>query len=121
MTIRGLYVLIPAVLGAAAGLLTDSSTLSMLSLAIVLWIMCEWLWFQWRVLREVRSIVIRRTVNQHAGASGICFCGRTLKISVTVRREHGRLQPWTRIRDLVPDILTVTQGSPIQLVVRSSL
>lgn len=119
MTIRGLCLLIPALLGAAAGLLTSNSSLSLLSLAVVLWIMAEWLWFQWRVISEVRSLVIHRTVNNRANSTGICFCGRPLRVSVTVRRTRGQLQPWTRIRDLVPDILTVTQGSSIQVVVNA--
>lgn len=119
MTIRGLCLLIPALLGTVAGLLIASSTLSMISLAVVLWIMCEWLWFQWRVLSEVDSFVIHRTVNRHADATGVCFSGRILTVTVTVCRSQGYLQPWTRIRDLVPDILKVTHGSPIQFVVCS--
>ena len=117
MTVRGLCLLIPALLGTAAGLLTSSSSLSMLSLAVVLWIMAEWLWFQWRMISEVRSLTIHRTVNNRANSTGICVAGRPLRVSVTVQRTRGQLQPWTRIRDLVPDILTVTHGSPVQVVV----
>ena len=119
MTMRGVCLLIPAVLGTVAGLLWSNSALALLSLSVALWMLTEWLWFQWRLLSEARSLTVHRTVNNRSSATGVCFMGRRLKVSVTIQRSNGRLQPWTRIRDLVPDNLTVTTGSPINLVVSS--
>ncbi len=120
MTVRGVCLLIPGLLGTAAGLLTSNSALSLVSLAVLLWLMMEWLWFQWRMVRELPSLTIHRTVNNRPNATDTCFAGRRLRISVTVRCLYGRLHPWTRIRDLVPDILTITHGCPIERVASSA-
>ena len=119
MTARGVWTLIPALIGAIVGLITGNSAVSLLSLAVILWMITEWTWFQWRVLREFRSISVERRINQRGDAAGICHADRTMRISVTVHCHRGKLQPWTRIRDLVPDILTVIQGNPVQFVVSS--
>ena len=120
MTSRGVCLLVPGLLGTAVGLLTGNSALSLLSLSVVLWLMLEWLWFQWRMTGEIQSFSIQRTVNDRANKTSICFAGRQLRIAVIVRCRQGGLQPWTCIRDLVPDILTITRGSPGQLVTNSA-
>lgn len=120
MTVRGVCLLVPAVLGTVAGLLWSNSALALLSLSVALWLLTEGLWFQWRLLSDVSSLTVHRIVNNRSNATGVCFVGRRLNVSVTIQRSHGRLQPWTRIRDLVPDNLTVTAGNPIQLVVSST-
>lgn len=119
MTARGLCLLLPALAGTATGLLINHASLSILSLAVVLWMMAEWAVFQLRQLRELPSIEVHRSVNGRTNATGVCFAGRRLRMSVTVRRHRGSLRPWTRIRDLVPDILSVSDGNPVQLVTRS--
>ncbi len=115
MTPRGYCLLIPALLGAGAGLLRNYPALTLLSLSVVLWIMVEWLWFQWRLLSEVRSLQIERTINGRTNTTGVCFAGRRVWMRVTVRRRRGQIRPWTRIRDLVPGMLSVVDGSPVHL------
>ena len=120
MTVRGICLVIPGLLGTAAGLLTSNSALGLLSLSVVLWLMMEWLWFQWRMIREIPSLAIQRTVNNRSNSTDTCFAGRRLRISVTVRCHKGQLHPWTGIRDLIPDILTVTHGCTVERVVNTA-
>lgn len=119
MTARGMCLLVPALLGTLVGLFRQQSGLTLLSLSVVLWIMLEWLWFQRRLLTEWSSLTIRRTINGRSNPSGVCFAGRRVCIQVTVTRRRGKLRPWTRIRELVPGILTVSSGSPVCLVVHA--
>lgn len=112
MTARGMCLLVPALVGTVAGILREQPALTLLSLSVILWLMTEWLWFQWRLLTEPSSLSIHRTINNRDNATGVCFAERRIRVKVTVSRRRGRLRPWTRLRDLLPGMLTVTGGSP---------
>jgi len=120
MTARGICLLCPALVGTVAGLMSNRSALTLLSLATTLWIMAEWAWFQWRVLRELNRIRIRRTINNQAGSTLICFAGRPLRIVVDIDVPSGSLHPWTRLRDTVPGILSVVSGQTEYNIVSAS-
>lgn len=110
MTPRGICLFWPALVGTAIGLLNQRSALTLLSLGTTLWMMAEWAWFQWRVLRELNRIRIRRTINEQSTPTLVCFAGRTLRIVLKIDLPSGVLRPWTRLRDIVPGSLSVVAG-----------
>ena len=45
-----------ALAGTAVGLLAGRTALALLSLAVLLWMMAEWVWFHWNVLTNVLAL-----------------------------------------------------------------
>jgi len=116
MTPRSVFLLVLGIAGAALGLLRNQSGLVLLSLTVILWIVAEWARFQWRVNTELASLTVRRTMNDKGDSTGVVFSGSPLRIAVKVACSRGQVRPFTRIRDVVPEILQVEQGSSVRLV-----
>ena len=111
LTARGVCLLFPALFGTAIGMLTDGAALTLLSLAVLLWLAFEWLWFQWRLIYELPGITVKRTINGRSDASCICYAGRKLHVQLNITAAAGWLRPWTRLRDIVPDQLAISSGA----------
>ena len=120
LTARGVCLLFPALFGTAIGMLTDGAALTLLSLSVLLWLASEWLWFQSRLIFELPGIAVERTINGRAEDSCVCYAGRMLRIQVNITATAGRLRPWTRIRDVVPDQLAIASGTTETILLTSA-
>lgn len=120
MTVRGICMIFLALAGTAVGLLAGRSALALLSLAVLLWMMAEWAWFHWNILTNVLTLTATRHINNRSDDSLVVFAGRTLRVELSVESPHGRIRPWTRLRDVLPDLLALVDGDPEKTVVESA-
>ncbi|RLS46236.1 MAG: DUF58 domain-containing protein [Planctomycetota bacterium] len=128
MTPRGRWMALPGLVGLFLGVLRGQAELSLLSMAVLIWLAVEWAMFSWRVWVELPQLQIERTVNGRAEPTGLLWAGRVVTITVRVtlpsrrrsdgttvvpslRRRDGLLSigPLVLFRDVVPENIEVLE------------
>ncbi len=84
MTPRGRWMALPGLVGLFLGVLRGQAELSLLSMAVLIWLAVEWAMFSWRVWVELPQLQIERTVNGRAEPTGLLWAGRVVTITVRV-------------------------------------
>ena len=104
MTNRARWLLFVGLLGLFSGVLRGQALLSLLSLAMFVWVLVEWFRFQARVHFELPRLKFERRVNGRSEANGTLWVGRIVHIDLRVSSST-TIQPAIQIRDIVPEIL----------------
>lgn len=110
MTGLARWLALPGITGLYLGVLRGQPGLALLSLAVLLWLLAEWLLFTWRVWVELPHLQFQRTVNGREEATGLLWAGRTVHVSVRVSSSRGTIAPPIIIRDIVPENLEVLKA-----------
>lgn len=110
MTALARWLALPAIAGLFLGILRGQTGLAMLSLAVLLWLMAEWLLFTWRVWFELPHLQFERRVNGREEPTGLLWAGRRVTVLVRVKSARGRISPVIQIRDVVPENMDVADS-----------
>ena len=120
MTTRVRWLILPAAVGLFLGMLRGQSTLAMLSLSVLLWIVVEWAIFCWRVWYQLPQLYLSRLVNGRSDPVGTLWCGRPVRIVLQLECRSGRLQPLMQIQDVLPENVEVLSRQPQPVVNKTS-
>lgn len=104
MTNRARWLLFVGLLGLFSGVLRGQAMLSLLSLAMFVWVLVEWFRFQARIHFELPRLKFERKVNGRSEANGTLWVGRIVHIDLRISSST-TIQPAFQIRDIVPEIL----------------
>ncbi len=89
------------------GLVRYQHGLALLAMAILLWILVEWLRFVWRLRWELDRLTATRTLNGRESESGVLWADRIVDVEVRVQAEGAWMRSKMIIRDVIPEILQV--------------
>ncbi|MCP4784468.1 MAG: DUF58 domain-containing protein [Fuerstiella sp.] len=110
MTARSRWLVLLGIAGFGLGILRNQNALAWSSLSILVWLFAEWLWFYWRVWRELPALQFTRQVNGRTKSTGLVWAGRTISVSVEMTSGTRRQSPVLTIRDCLPENLEITSG-----------
>ncbi|MEZ6137450.1 MAG: DUF58 domain-containing protein [Pirellulaceae bacterium] len=82
MSNRARWLLILSLTGLAAGVLRGQPTVAYLSLSAFIWVLAEWLRFQFRVRVLLPRLKLRRLVNQRDDQTGTLWAGRQVQVEL---------------------------------------
>lgn len=116
ITNRAQWLILLGVAGSVVGTLTNKGLLAHSSLAVLAWIVVEWLLFRWRVELQLRHLRCVRTVNGSANESGTLWTGRRVSVSVEIIPERRVRFPFIRLRDWQPENLTIDASDQPALI-----
>ena len=120
MTARSRWLVLLGISGFGLGILRNQNALAWSSLTILVWLFAEWLWFYWRVWRELPGLQFTRQVNGRTEPTGLVWCGRTIKVSVEMTSGNRRQSPVLVIRDCLPENLELVSGKNERAVISTS-
>ncbi len=110
MTALARWLALPGLAGLFLGILRGQTGLATLSLAVLLWLMAEWIFFSWRVWVELPHLQFERRVNRRNEPTGLLWAGRLVTMTVVVKSSRGTISPVLQIRDVVPENMDVTDS-----------
>jgi uncharacterized protein (DUF58 family) len=110
MTARSRWLVLLGIAGFGLGILRSQNALAWSSLTVLVWLFAEWLWFYWRIWRELPALKFTRHVNDRSEPTGLIWSGRTLSVSVELTTGKRRLSPLLVIHDCLPENFELVSG-----------
>ncbi|MEO2013746.1 MAG: DUF58 domain-containing protein [Fuerstiella sp.] len=120
MTARSRWLVLLGIAGFGLGILRNQNALAWSSLSILVWLFAEWLWFYWRVWRELPALQFTRQVNGRTESTGLVWAGRTVSVSVKITSGSRRRSPVLIIRDVLPENLEIVSGKNERAIISKS-
>lgn len=111
MTDRARWLALAAVSGLFAGMVRAQYLLALLSLAVLLWLLVEWLLFAISIRLQLSHLRLERTVNGRRMQSGILWAGRTVTVQLKAQFWPGRADQIVTLRDVIPENLKVASSA----------
>ncbi|MEZ6034114.1 MAG: DUF58 domain-containing protein [Planctomycetaceae bacterium] len=109
MTGLARWLAFPAIAGFYLGVLREQTGLALLSLAVLVWLMTEWLLFSWRLWFELPHLRFERLVNGRSEATGTLWADRIVDVDVRINTSRIGISSQVRIRDVVPENMDVIE------------
>lgn len=136
LTRRGRWLILLGTAGLLLGLLRGQERLAVLSLAVLLWVFGEWIWFRWRLQTTLNNLRCERCVNGAYDPTGILWTGRSVEVIVRVAADSawtarpsvqhlsdeqsagqhgpaGRIRPQLQLEDVLPENLELVSGKNV--------
>jgi uncharacterized protein (DUF58 family) len=110
LTNRARWLIFFGVIGTLGGLMRGQEVLTLLSLAVLVWMFIEWTLFRWRVEVQFRSVKCVRYVNGSKSDHGTLWTNRPLPITVRVSSPKLIRIPFLRLEDFAPENLRVVDN-----------
>lgn len=110
MTARARWFLFLGVLGLLCGLIRGQSTLALVSLTAIVWVLVEWIRFQLRAWRELPRYQFERVINDQSQVPATLWAERKIRVTVRIRNPVG-IRPLLSIRDVVPELFQLPQAA----------
>ncbi len=115
MTNRCRMLLILCLLGGAVGILRQQDMLSLLCLALLIWILSVWCLFRFRVLRATTNAQVERTVDgRQMASSPVLWTGREFEIEAQITFGSRPLALACTTADFVPELVDQVSGESSQ-------
>ncbi len=105
MTRRAQLFAVAGMIGLCLGLIRGQTTLSLISLASLLWILSEWLLFYWHVRFQLPLLSPLRFVNGDSEANRSLWAERIVEVRVQLAREIRLFGVTLELQDVVPENL----------------
>ena len=112
MTDRARIIALLGLMGLFLGTVRGQPMLSLISFAVIVWLLLEWLRFQARVRIELPRVHFQRLINNREDQAGTLWSGRKVRIEVRATTRTP-LRSIIHIRDVAPEI--------IQLLAKTSI
>lgn len=106
MTNRARTLALLALIGLFLGSVRGQAVLSLVSFAVIVWILFQWARFQARMRFELPLLRWQRAVNDRVEDSGTLWSGRQIRVRLTVTSPRP-LKTVVEFRDVVPEIADV--------------
>ncbi|MDG1893931.1 MAG: DUF58 domain-containing protein [Fuerstiella sp.] len=110
MTARSRWLVLLGIAGFGLGILRSQNALAWSSLTILVWLFVEWLWFYYRIWRELPALQFSRHVNDRTEPRGIIWSGRTVSVSVEMTSANSRINPLLVVHDCLPENFELVSG-----------
>ncbi len=109
MTRRAQLFAVAGMIGLCLGLIRGQTTLSLISLSSLLWILSEWLLFYWHVRFQLPLLMPLRFVNGDAATNRSLWAERTVEVRVQLTKELRLFGVTLDLQDVVPENLDLVQ------------
>ena len=110
MTARSRWLVLLGIAGFGLGILRSQNALAWSSLTVLVWLFAEWLWFYWRIWRELPALKFTRYVNDRTEPTGLIWSGRTMSVSVEMTSGKRGLNPLLVIHDCLSENFELISG-----------
>lgn len=110
MTQRARWLALAALSGLFFGMLRGQPLLTLLSSAVLIWLLLEQILFSIRIGFDLPRLRLQRTVNGRRDTSGLLWAGRDVSIRLSISVESGRIGPLITLSDVIPENLKVQPG-----------
>jgi len=107
MTARSRWMALVCIVGLAVGMIRVQFAVSTLCLAILFWMLLEWILFSWRVARELALLDMTRSVNGRCEPSGVLWAGRSMNVRLELNCRSSRIHSVRLFRDVLPENLEI--------------
>ncbi len=115
ITNRGRWILLFGVTGTTLGLLRTQESLTLVSVAVLLWLVFEWNLFRWRLCVVARGIRVSRLVNKNVRPPTL-WMGRPAVVKIRLSMPGFGSLPFVRLHDLLPAGLEADREEAVRSV-----
>ena len=107
MTHRARWLALTALTGLFLGMLRGQPLLTLLSTAVLIWLLLEQILFSIRICFELPRLRMQRIVNGRSDAASLLWAGRDITIRLNISVESGHIGPLITLFDVIPENLKV--------------
>jgi uncharacterized protein (DUF58 family) len=112
VTARARWIILIAMTGTIAGLVFDLRGTTRVCLALLLWMLVQWLLFRWRSDVLAYRLTGQRHLSDESGPMRTLWIGRTYQVRVHIRLTGWFGIPYLHLQERLPQALEAVTGTP---------